>query len=307
MKQYSLWIVTAALLAACGNTPKKERQAAAPVFKPVEIPVMLNTPAERQRFVARHFWDNFDFADTAYLSEPALTEQAIADYVHVLRSMPEELGVASVARTMQLASTDRRMYDRFTDLFEKYLYDPNSPVRSETLYIPVLESMAVSDHLDSLTRLRPVHRLEMARKNRPGSKAADFSYTTGDGRTGTLYTLPARRTILFFNNPGCHACKEYTGQLDGSPVVGAALANKTLQVLALYPDENIREWTDYQPHMPKAWINGYDRTLTIRDNELYDLRAIPTLYLIDADRTVLLKDVTFPEIEEYLTEHHAGQ
>mgnify|MGYP002527024690 FL=1 len=48
------------------------------------------------------------------------------------------------------------------------------------------------------------------------------------------------------------------------------------------------------------WINGYDKKQTIEQNNLYDLKAIPTLYLLDKDKTVLLKDVTTKEIEEYL-------
>jgi len=38
----------------------------------------------------------------------------------------------------------------------------------------------------------------------------------------------------------------------------------------------------------------------IDQKNLYDLKAIPTLYLLDKDKTVLLKDATAEEIEEYL-------
>ena len=38
----------------------------------------------------------------------------------------------------------------------------------------------------------------------------------------------------------------------------------------------------------------------IDQKSLYDLKAIPTLYLLDKDKTVLLKDATAEEIEEYL-------
>ena len=74
-----------------------------------------------------------------------------------------------------------------------------------------------------------------------------------------------------------------------------------IRVLAVYPDEDLKEWYDYQPNMPANWINSYDKELAMRDKELYDLRAIPTLYLLDQDKTVLLKDcMSIPTIEQVI-------
>ncbi len=43
-------------------------------------------------------------------------------------------------------------------------------------------------------------------------------------------------------------------------------------------------------HDSLRWINGYDKELTVLERELYDLKAMPTLYLLDKDKKVLLKD-----------------
>ena len=51
---------------------------------------------------------------------------------------------------------------------------------------------------------------------------------------------------------------------------------------------------------PKEWINGYDKKLVIKEKNLYDLKAIPTLYLLDKDKKVLLKDATVAQIDQYL-------
>jgi hypothetical protein len=37
---------------------------------------------------------------------------------------------------------------------------------------------------------------------------------------------------------------------------------------------------------------------------LYDLKAIPTLYLLDGSKTVLLRDATLEEIEKYLIKYN---
>jgi len=49
--------------------------------------------------------------------------------------------------------------------------------------------------------------------------------------------------------------------------------------------------------LAKEWTNGYDKELVIKNKNLYDLRAIPTLYLLDKNKTVLLKDATLQKVE----------
>ena len=54
--------------------------------------------------------------------------------------------------------------------------------------------------------------------------------------------------------------------------------------------------------IPSKWINGYDKELTVRNRELYDLKAMPTLYLLDKDKKVLLKDAPVEQVEQYLAQ-----
>ena len=52
--------------------------------------------------------------------------------------------------------------------------------------------------------------------------------------------------------------------------------------------------------MHAGWINSYESTVSLKNVEIYDLKAIPTLYLLDKDKKVVLKDVTFNQVENYL-------
>jgi hypothetical protein len=54
--------------------------------------------------------------------------------------------------------------------------------------------------------------------------------------------------------------------------------------------------------MPSEWINGYDRGCRIERENLYNVSAIPALYLLDKEKKVLVKDSTnVGEIEFCLT------
>ena len=48
------------------------------------------------------------------------------------------------------------------------------------------------------------------------------------------------------------------------------------------------------------WIDGYDAGQRLTREQVYDLKAMPTLYLLDAEKRVILKDALFEQVEERL-------
>ena len=264
------------------------------------IPPMLTAPEQRADFLVKHYWDNVNFADTNYIHHPEVTEQAWADYCDLLNHVPLETAHEAMRKMIDRSNADKKVFAYFTDLADKYLYDPNSPMRNEEYYIPVLEAMIASPILDKTEKIRPQARLQLAQKNRIGTKALNFTYTLASGAQGNLYQLKADYILLFINNPGCHACTETIEGLKNAPFINQLLKEKKLILLSVYPDEELDEWRKHLSEFPKEWINGYDKKFAIKEQQLYDLKAIPTLYLLNKEKTVLLKDATAQAIEEYL-------
>lgn len=83
-----------------------------------------------------------------------------------------------------------------------------------------------------------------------------------------------------------------------SQVVSRALQNGDLKLLAIYPDPDVDLWRKHLPDNPQLWINGRDDKEYIWTNKIYDLRAIPTMYLLDENKKVLLKDASERQIEK---------
>jgi hypothetical protein len=251
--------------------------------------------------MAEHYWDLFDFADTTYIDTLQSIEIAFGQYTKLLSMVAPELACKSMKGTMTKAQKSKPMFDEFAAHAEKYLYDPNSPVKNEEAYIGALEVMATTSLYDEWEKIRPQSQLTLALKNRLGTRATDFGYVTKTGSRGTLYSIRAPYTLLFINNPGCPACKDVREQISASQMLTELINQGVIKVLALYPDEDLKEWYDYQPNMPDNWINSYDKSMKMKNDELYDLRAIPTLYLLDQDKVVLLKDcMSIPTIEQVI-------
>ncbi len=85
-------------------------------------------------------------------------------------------------------------------------------------------------------------------------------------------------------------CERIRAEIVASPLLSEMIRAGRLEVLALYPDEDLTAWRAHAPQVPSSWINAYDAGARISKEELYDLKAIPSMYLLDRDKRVLAKD-----------------
>jgi hypothetical protein len=185
----------------------------------------------------------------------------------------------------------------------KYLYDPNSPLRNEDHYAFYAARLAKSDLVEPVIREKYAREVRLAALNRTGTKAADFRFTDKRGRTYTLYGINSELTLLFFSNPGCGACKEIIDVLNNDPVISKLIADGTMKVLNIYIDEDLEAWRSYMPIYPETWYNGFDPDLVIRGETLYNVRAIPSLYLLDREKTVIMKDAPEARLFDWLSRY----
>ena len=92
----SLILILCLLLGACknGNASSQSKsetpQDTIKAIKMPAIPQMMTAPEQRADFLAKHYWDNVNFADTNYIHHPEVTEQAWADYCDLLNHVPLE-------------------------------------------------------------------------------------------------------------------------------------------------------------------------------------------------------------------------
>lgn len=264
------------------------------------IPNTLTDPAARADYLVRHYWDLFDFSDTATMLQPAVTEQALVNYLDLMRLVTPAVADSSLREMVQRSTADSTVFAYLAELCEKYLYDPDSPQYDETLYIPVLQSQLAAPLLDEASRIRPAYLLDMVMKNRPGQQATDFALTLSDGSSYTLYNIETDYLLLFFYNPDCDHCIEMTRRLRASDLLSGWQADNKLKVLAFYPDADQDLWRSYAPQLPTDWINAYDPDARLFNDELYDLRVMPTLYLLDKNKKVLLKAASFEQLTDFL-------
>lgn len=292
-------------------------------FPSVSIPLVYgDDPSASREYALEHYWDGFFSQGGPTTSEAVLgvsdgeVEQALANYIGSLAAVkslatpddPSPLRLAQKSvRTFfsklernQQADTSSLAYLRLTEMVSRYMFDPNSPLRDEDLYLPFVEALERSPFTSD--DMRPAYRFEagQCRTNQFGHTAPDFKFSTVKGTKGSLYGVKADYTMLFFSNPGCTACKEITNEILSRPYIDQYIRDGRLAIVNIYIDEEVAKWRDYVPNYPSTWINGYDYTFQLRDSGKYAIRAIPSLYLLDSSKRVIMKDAPTEKVLSYL-------
>lgn len=305
MRRLTFFLLAFFLLPACG--PRGGKTVPAPAARPfpaVEVPGIYTDPGERTRFAILHFWDAFtDTAATWPCDSVTVNgvpsgklEEQMGLWATLLDRLPLEDGAAATARlydrldAFERHDTASTVFEEMVRLTTKYLYDANSPCRNEDLYLPFVSRLGRSDLVEKGLRAGYEWDARMCALNRVGTPAADFSFTDTRGRVRTLYGIKAEYTVLIFGNPGCEACREMTEAMAASETVASLLREGRLQVVDVYIDREIEDWKAHADSYPAAWINGYDHNYAIRRDMNYHVRAIPSMYLLSREKSVLLKD-----------------
>ncbi len=269
------------------------------------VPQTLTKPADRAIYIIDHFWDGLDFSDTAVSRDMRLIEQSFADYTSLFPVVNDSTArlQSAVDRLVKASEADSIAAAGLREIAEIYLYDVVSPMHNDDYYRFYLNSFIKSDGLDDGMRLRYEYQLEEIDKNRVGETAADFGLVAKDGSETTLAreVAGAPLTVVMFYNPFCSECHDISLAMADDPAVAKAVAAGRLQLIAVIADG---AWSDNASAVP---LDGPIREFAAKDNcveeeQLYSIRLIPTLYVLDSEMKVVMRDAKPARISALVAE-----
>jgi hypothetical protein len=234
------------------------------VFPYPELPASLTDDRARLCYMLEHFWERYDFSDTLHANQQ-VGEQGLVDFV-TLMAYPDSATCAKAANAFadSISSSEQRL-GRFEDLLRHYLENPQSPLRNDTVYSHLLRALPTTPQRQFLIR-----QLSL---NRPGTQSVDFSFVDAEGNRQRLYALQGQYILLVFFDPQCEHCQEQMPQIKREP-----LLQKTSGLKVVYIDTNLN------PDVMKVFY----------------LPALPSLYLLDAHKRVVVKDGSLQQIVSQL-------
>lgn len=290
------------------------------------LPDNLKNPATKNDSVAAyhffkdHFWDGVNFWDGRLCRTPSsLFEAKLDKYFDQLvvlnpdsvnKEIDWMLGYASINEDMtkflllkfvNRYLTQKYMWEDavFVHLFEKYFSDKNYN------WLTDKGKKTISDRAYSL----------MA--NITGTLASDIELPDTSGKKITLFEQKAPFTIVCFWDPTCGHCKEIVPKLDSMYRNKWKATGTKVYAVAKETDGNKKDWMDFiHDHSLQDWANVYyskEEEKARVDagipgySQLYDVQSFPTLYLLDKDKHIVAKKLTFDQIDEIMQLKIKGQ
>jgi thiol-disulfide isomerase/thioredoxin len=178
----------------------------------------------------------------------------------------------------------------FVHLFEKY------------------HSKGVSSWLNEKQMEVITRRAYMQMANLIGEKAANLDMIDSAGKPSTLYDLDASYTIVVFWDPNCGHCKEELPKIDS--VYKASWKAAGVKVYAVMTEYDIPAWKKYiVEHKLGDWKHVYqtkemEKATTDAQRpgfrQLYDVTMTPTLYLLDNEKRIIGKKLTWQQLNDLL-------
>jgi thiol-disulfide isomerase/thioredoxin len=289
-----------------------------------ELPEALKVQQTRKdslaayQYYKSHYWDAVNFWD-GRLAYTTFLEDRVDKYFNqlvafqpdsVIKEMDYMLGYATnnpeMTKFLLLKFVNRYLNQKymwedavFVHLFEKYFAAKSYEWLNEKGY------KTITDRAYSL----------MA--NIMGTPAAEIELPDSTGKPVSLYAQNSAYTLICFWDPTCGHCKEVLPKLDSFYVNKWKAAGLKIYAVARETDGSKKDWLNFiNSHHLHGWAHVYyskaDDKARINAgvpgySQLYDVLTFPTLYLLDKDKRIVAKKLSYEQMDEVLDVKLKGQ
>ena len=289
-----------------------------------ELTGALKNPANKEdsvlayNFYKSHYWDGVNFWDGRLAYTPFFEDKIDKYFSQLVVPSPDSvikeidwmLGYASINEEM-----NRFLLIKFVNRYlnQKYMWE-------DAVFVHLFEkyfSQKTYSWLNETGKKTITDRAYSLMANILGTPASDVELPDPNGTPVSLYALQADYTIVAFWDPTCGHCKEVLPKLDSfyrakwkaDGLKMYAVAKETEGTkkdwLNFISDNKLQEWSHvyYSKEADKArtdnGIPGY--------SQLYDVQSFPTLYLLDKEKRIIAKKLTYQQLDEVVQLKKKGQ
>jgi len=265
-----------------------------------------------------HYWDGVNFWDgrmayTTFFEEKLdkyFEQLVIPQPDSVIKEIDWMMGYASASDEMS-----RFLLIKFVNryLVQKYMWE-------DAVYLHLFEKYFANKNYDWLTekgRKTITDRAYSVMANIMGTPASDIDLPDSTGKIMNLYSDSANYILLAFWDPTCEHCKEVLPKLDSFYRAKWKAVGLKIYAVAKETDGTKKDWLDFinAQHLVD-WTHVYysraDDKARINASipgysQLFDIQSFPTLYLLDKDKRIIAKKLSYQQMDEVLEIKIKGQ
>lgn len=261
------------------------------------------------RYYKAHYWDGVSLTDDRIIRTPVF-EPKLDKYFKDL--VPPE--VDSIEREVDMmllfSRTNKEMFKYLLVHFVQKYVNPEY-MGQDAVFVHLFEKYINTGQADFFTekyRKFINDRAYSLMANLIGQPAANLIMTDTLGKSQSLYDVESPYIVVCFWDPTCSHCQETVPKVDS--IFQAKWKNEGVKVFGVMVDGGKDAWLKFiRAHNLKDWIHVY-QTQAQHDAEaasekpgykqLYDIYQTPTLFLLDKDKRIIAKKLTYQQFDEVL-------
>jgi thiol-disulfide isomerase/thioredoxin len=280
-------------------------------------PRALNaTPVTRQDSVnnydyyKKHYWDGISFMDDRIIRTPFFLPKLERYFEQVVSQAPDSI-IKESDYLLLLARSSPEMYKFLLNWLTDEYINPKY-MGQDAVFVHLFEkyhSKGVSSWLNEKQMTAISNRAYMLMSNLIGEQAANLNMVDSAGAPVPLYSVKAPYVIVCFWDPTCSHCREEVPRMDS--LYKAKWKKEGIKIYGVLTEsKEIPKWKEFiNKYNLQSWINVYqteDQKKTDEDakkpsyKQLYDVTQTPTLYLLDKDKRIIAKKLTWQQMDDVL-------
>ena len=145
-------------------------------------------------------------------------------------------------------------------------------------------------------KARYKYQLELLQNSLMGQKAMNFEMKLVDGSKLKLWDIDAKMIFLFFNDDECGDCSIARLRLSTDVNLNKMIDSGEVVFVCVYMEKYSDEWAQKARTDSDKWIIGANNEVA----DKYDLRIQPSVYILDANKVILDKNISADGIKQLL-------
>ncbi len=256
-----------------------------PLFEYPSAPQELPTLEAKSDYLVEHFWDQMDFKSKSTVDQNALND-AFRVFSVPLRWSSRDKAVVATDKLIQTISKNPVLLLQFTKAAEENIYGPRAEVWVDEVYLKFLNAIVKNKKVPAQRKKKYEEQLKVLSNTIIGNKAPEFSFENVNGDKSNYFPM-ATCTIIIFGNPKDTDWRLTRLRMESNAALTEAVNKGKVNILFIVPDK-MEGWKNEVVNYSSKWTVGCGEEL----NKIYDLRAMPSVYTIGTDGTILLKNTT---------------
>ena len=260
-------------------------------------------------YFKNHYWDGISFVDDRLVRTPFFEPRLDKYFQNLVSPTADSL----IKETDQMLLQSRSAKEMYQYLMVHFVQQYINPVYmgQDAVFVHLFEKYINAGKAEFFTpqyKDFATKRAYSLMANLIGQPAPQLDMADTADKPLPLYTLKGAFTVICFWDPTCSHCKEVVPKVDS--IFQAKWRSDGVQLYGVKVDGTKEEWLKFiKEHHLTGWNHVYQQKVKEEEEsrekragyrQLYDVYQTPLLYLLDNDKRIIAKKLSYLQIDEVI-------